>query len=144
MLALRWRPNDHDGVSNHQLPHCLLNCLFGRRSKKTSKLRVTGLCAGNSPGTGKLPAQMASDAENVSIWWRHHGEFEYHQGIPSALGIGMWSWNSDLETYIKDAHLEHFLWNATKPDWWLVNFGSGSGLVPSSNKPLHRPMLIKF
>ena len=41
-------------------------------SKKTSKLRVTGLCAGNSPGTGEFPAQMASNAENVSIWWRHH------------------------------------------------------------------------
>ena len=42
------------------------------RSKKTSKLRVTGLCAGNSPGTGEFPAQMASNAENVSIWWRHY------------------------------------------------------------------------
>ena len=46
--------------------------LFRYRSKKTSKLRVTGLCAGNSPGTGEFPAQMASYAENVSIWWRHH------------------------------------------------------------------------
>ena len=46
--------------------------LFGRRSKKTSKLRVTGLSAGNSPVTGEFPAQRASDAENVSIWWRHH------------------------------------------------------------------------
>ena len=46
--------------------------LFRRRSKKTSKLRVTGLCAGNSPGTGEFAAQMASFAENVSIWWRHH------------------------------------------------------------------------
>ena len=35
-------------------------------------LHVTGLCAGNSPGTGEFPAQMASYAENVSIWWRHH------------------------------------------------------------------------
>ena len=42
------------------------------RSMKTSKLRVTGLCAGNAPGTGEFPAQMASYAENVSIWWRHH------------------------------------------------------------------------
>ena len=25
-----------------------------------------------SPGTGEFPAQMASNAENVSIWWRHH------------------------------------------------------------------------
>ena len=50
-----------------------LNCLFKRRSKKTSKLRVTDLCAGNSPVTGELPAQRASDVEKVSIWWRHHG-----------------------------------------------------------------------
>ena len=35
--------------------------------------RVTGLCAGNSPVTGEFHAQMASNAENVSIWWRHHG-----------------------------------------------------------------------
>ena len=71
-FSLRWRHNERDCVSNHQLRHCLLNHLFGRRSKKTSKLRVTGLCAGNSPGTGEFPAQMASNAENVSIWWRHH------------------------------------------------------------------------
>ena len=71
-ISLRWRHNGHDGVSNHQPHHYLLNRLFGCRSKKTSKPRVTGLCAGNSPGTGEFPAQMASNAENVSIWWRHH------------------------------------------------------------------------
>ena len=42
--------------------------------KKTSKLRVTGLCAGNSSMTEEFPAQMAGNAENVSIWWRHHVE----------------------------------------------------------------------
>ena len=70
--SLQWRHNERDGVSNHQPHDCLLNRLFGRRSKKTSKLRVTGLCAGNSPGTGEFPAQRTSNAENVSIWWRHH------------------------------------------------------------------------
>ena len=70
--SLRWRHNGRDDVSNHQPHDCLLNRLFRRRSKKTSKLRVTGLCVGNSPGTGEFPAQMASNAENVSIWWRHH------------------------------------------------------------------------
>ena len=69
---LHWRHNGHDSVSNHQPHDYLLNRLFRRRSKKTSKLPVTGLCAGNSPGPGELPAQMASNAENVSIWWRHH------------------------------------------------------------------------
>ena len=69
---LQWRHNEGDSVSNHQPHDCLFNRLFGRRSKKTSKLCVTGLCAGNSPGTGEFPAQTASNAENVSIWWRHH------------------------------------------------------------------------
>ena len=49
-----------------------LNRLFRCWSKKTSKLRVIGLCAGNSPVTGDFPAQRTSNAENVSIWWRHH------------------------------------------------------------------------
>ena len=53
--SLHWRHNDHDGVSNHQPHGCLLNRLFRRRSKKTSKLRVTGLCAGNSPGPVNSP-----------------------------------------------------------------------------------------
>ena len=73
VAPLRWRHNGHDNVSNHQPHYCLLNRLFRRRSKKTSKLRGTGLCVGNSPGTGEFPAQMDSNAENVSIWWRHHG-----------------------------------------------------------------------
>ena len=72
LRTLWWRHNERDSVSNHQPHDCLLNRLFRRRSKKTSKLRVTGLCVGNSPGTGEFPTQMASKAENVSIWWRHH------------------------------------------------------------------------
>ena len=72
LFSLQWRHNERDGVSNHQPHHCLLNSLFRRRSKKTPKLRVTGLCAGNSPVTGEFPTQMASNAENISIWWRHH------------------------------------------------------------------------
>ena len=70
--TLQWRQNGCDGVSNHQPRDCLLNRLFRRRSKKTSKLRVTGLCAGISLLTGEFPAQMASNADKVSIWWRHH------------------------------------------------------------------------
>ena len=67
---LRRRHNGRDSVSNHQHHDCLLDRLFRRRSKKTSKLRVIGLCAGNSLGTGEFPAQRASNAENFSIWWR--------------------------------------------------------------------------
>ena len=54
-ISLQWRHNNYDGVSNHQPHGCLLNRLFERRAKKTSKLRVTGLCAGNSPGPVNSP-----------------------------------------------------------------------------------------
>ena len=46
----------------------LLNGLFRPRTR----LRVTGLCEGKSLLTGEFPAQRASNAENVSIWWRNH------------------------------------------------------------------------
>ena len=70
--SLQWRHNGRDSVSNHQPRECLLSRLIRRRLKKTSTLRVTGLCAGNSPETGEFSAQRASNAENVSMWWRHH------------------------------------------------------------------------
>ena len=58
--SLRWRHNGRDSVSNHQLHGCLLNRLFRRRSKKISKLHVTGLCIGHLRGE-------ASNAENIPI-----------------------------------------------------------------------------
>ena len=72
MKSFHWRHNERHGVSNHQPRDCLLNLLSRRWSKETSKLRVTGLWAGNSPVTGEFLTQKASNAENASIWWRHH------------------------------------------------------------------------
>ena len=60
---LEWRHNERDGVSNHRRLDCLLNRLFRRRSKKTSKLRVTGLCK----VTGGFLSQRARKADNISI-----------------------------------------------------------------------------
>ena len=71
--ALQWHHNGLDVISNHWCLHCLFNPLFSSRSKKTSKDCITGLCKGNSPVTSEFPSQWASYAENVSIWWRHHG-----------------------------------------------------------------------
>ena len=56
-ISLEWHHNERDGVSNHQHLDCLLNRLFRHRSKKTSKLHVTGLCEGNSP-------------VNVTVTWK--------------------------------------------------------------------------
>ena len=79
--TLRWLHNERDGASNHQPHDCLLNGLCRRISKKTSKLRVTCLFAGNSPVTGEIPAQRVRNAENVSIWWRHQITRPYGRGM---------------------------------------------------------------
>ena len=51
---------------------CQITCVSIVYSNKTTKLCVTSLCEGNSLMTGEFPAQRASNAENVSTWWRHH------------------------------------------------------------------------
>ena len=58
----------------------------------------------------------------------------------------LYSWITNLQTYIKDIYLEHFLWNCPQvnsiiPHWQLVDIGSDNGLVPSGIKPL--PELTK-
>ena len=73
VMSLQWRHNECDSVSKHRRRDCLLSRLFRRRSKKTWKLCVTGLCAGNSMVAGEVPAWRASNAEIVSIYWPHHG-----------------------------------------------------------------------
>ena len=53
----QWRHNECDGASNHQPHDYLHNRIFRLRSNKRLNLRATGLCEGNSPVTGELPAQ---------------------------------------------------------------------------------------
>ena len=84
--SLHWRHNDHDGVSNHQPYGCVLNRLFRRRSKKKSKLRVTGLCVGNSPGPvnsphkGPVTRKMFPFDDVIMLWV---GNFIVH--LPQAF-----------------------------------------------------------
>ena len=41
---------------------------------------MLSLISARTPVTGEFPAQRASNAENVSVWWRHHVPFavEWH------------------------------------------------------------------
>ena len=87
IMTLRWRHNEHDGVSYRQPLDCLLECFFRRTSKETSELRATGLYEGNSPVTGEFPVQRASNAENVSIWWRHHDFMLYNTVYKAVCAI---------------------------------------------------------
>ena len=98
-IALQWRHNVRDGVSNHQPHDCLLDRLFRRRSRETSKIRVTSLCAGNWPVTGEFPAQRASNAENVSI-------FTYQK---------LWNkcWKKSENTYTRGISIPQLRWWGT-------------------------------
>ena len=132
MLSLQWRHNGLDGVSNHQHHHCLLNRLlnrlFRRIQKKTSKLRVTGLCAGNSPVTREYPVQMSSTAENVSIWWRHHIGLVLPEF--SDFGIKRSNIRGIYVTSICTRELGH--------NWLTV-----TNIVPTCAKTLYKPWLIR-
>ena len=67
LVTLQWR--QRNGVSNHRL---FAQPFVQADQRKKSKLRVTGLCEGNLPTTVGFPPRRVSNAENVSIWWRHH------------------------------------------------------------------------
>ena len=72
-----------NAIASHLISLAIVySTVYSRRiSKKTSKLRVTGLCARNSPVIGEFPAQSATNAENVSIWWRHRDKgVAYYMG----------------------------------------------------------------
>ena len=87
ILTLQWRYNERDGISNDRRLDSLLNCLLRRRLKKTSKLRITGLCEENPPVTSVFPSQRASNADNVSIWWRHRENFGIFPGSVQKMSL---------------------------------------------------------
>ena len=105
--SLQWRHNERDGVSNHQPQDCLLKRLFRRRSKVKSKLRVTGLCAGNSPVAGEFPAQRASNAEDVSMLYFicNKGVFK-HSGVNDTSNSSVISTNTHKRSYCNFVHPE--------------------------------------
>ena len=82
LLRLQWCHNEHDGVSNHQPHDYLLNRLFRRRSKNIK-----------APCHWPLCGEFTD--ENVSIWWRHHAEYEPYQ---RAMGYRL-IWRKDTASY---------------------------------------------
>ena len=147
-MSLQWRHNDHDGVSNHQPHGCLLNRLFRRRSKKTSKLRVTGLYVGNSPGPVNSPHKgtvtrkmFPFDDVIMCIHNRHPylaftGELwgvyydEFGEKWPCYNGTALY--HEMLSTYWGPNNSRHFAddvlrCTALKGNWQLVRFVYASG-----------------
>ena len=88
----------NERVSNHR-------CLA---LKKISKLCATSHCEGN-PLTGRFPSQTASNAESVSIWWRHHGRY-----VPWTLVYHPVTWS--IWSHPQGSHEQH-------PSKWTTTMG---------------------
>ena len=113
--SLQWRNNGRSSVSNHQPHDCLLNRLFRRRSKKISKLRVTGLCAGNSPVPrtngqlhGKCFHLMTSSCSTIIHIFnsKHLGLLQCHLGIHVIIYLPQCQWSKYLSSICELDHKE--------------------------------------
>ena len=134
------RHNEHYGLSNHQPYDCLLNRLFRRRFKKKIKLRVIGLCEGNSLVTGEFPVQRVSNAENVSIWRRHHlqvhlkvlANSEKVVSICSAFGLAIWLdslYKSPKRPTVSSENVMYCNVLMTLLDLWVIICGPGTSVT---------------
>ena len=143
--ALQWRRNECEGISNHRCIDCVLNC---RRSKKPPKFRVTGLCEGNQPVTGGFPSQRANNAENVSIWWRHHGNVSLKSGGIAAVNVA--HANCPKSNYLlliraktrmkfkEYGFVLFFLWEIyITRNWWKYVYGNSHSLRLSRTDIVH-------
>ena len=104
MESLQWRHNGCDCISNHQPHDCLLNRLFRRRSKKISKFRVTGLCAGNSPGPVNSPhkwpvtRKMFPFDDIIMMKWSQYLHIVVASSYPSLLSHHRPCWHTSMSS----------------------------------------------
>ena len=108
---LHWRQNGCDASQITSLTIVYSTVYSGTDQRKKSKLWITGLCARNSPVTGEFPAQMASNTENVSIWWCHHASI-FVSGIYQNTSIFMLSINGGRG--LVEPHSQDYLPQETK------------------------------
>ena len=89
------------------------------------------------------------------VAWQHQVSSVTIVGLPqiNSLAPGKFEWNFRYvifkQIFVIDGWLKDLSWNCpnmnvTRLQWWSVNIGSGNGLVPSGNKPLHEPMLTEI
>ena len=116
-LSLQWRHNGHDNISNHQPHDCLFNRLFRRRSKKTSKLSITGLCAGNSPGRVNSPhkwpvtRKMFPFDDVIMFWiWTVSVKVISEKGAKPHWFFGWLIWAAERKCSITQCNCCNFGW----------------------------------
>ena len=132
--TLQWRHNGCDGVSNHQPHDCSLKRLSRRGSKKTSKLRVIGLVR----GIHRWPvnsAQLASSAENISIWWRNHVIYNDVYVMPRCLCSSRLLPKAILSSLVAPEIVVKTPYYSTSEDRWRHHITRGSVFAIHSTPP---------
>ena len=76
-------------------------------------------CAGNSPVTCKFPAHWASDAENISTWWRHH---VITVSIVVDVGGGVGGVLNTFLLFLLLLFLLAFLFSELTKPWLLIDY----------------------
>ena len=71
-FSLQWRHNVHDGVSNHQPHHCLLNRFSSADQRKHQSSASLAFVWGLHRWPVNSPCEWPVTRKNISIWWRHH------------------------------------------------------------------------
>ena len=127
LRTLPWRHNGRDSVSNHQPHDCLLNRLFRRRTKKTPKLRVTGLCAGIHRGPVNSPDK----------WPVTRKMFPFDDVIMKCFTNGLWAHITNLMKMHSARILLWKMWSS--PDF--AHFTTAQ-LVRHMQKYLHKANFI--
>ena len=124
--SLQWRHNERDGISNHQPHDYLLNRLFRSRWKKTSKLRVTGLCGGihrgpvNSPHKGTVTRKMFLFDDvimwNIMFHWcpQHYLGDSKYAVIISCCEHNYWWFETENQRWIR---LKPLIWSSPFGNW---------------------------
>ena len=108
--ALQERHNESYSVLSHRHIECLLNRLFKRTSKKTSKLRVTGISEGNPSVTGKCFHR---------VWWCYFfvftgGNAVYHNdNLRCHMRIQSWPHDNARFSVYRHLNTEQTLWLLT-------------------------------
>ena len=69
------------------------SCVYSGANQRKHQSSASLACVLSSPVTGEFPAQRTSNAENVSIWRRHHDRGDFHMYM-SRWCVGLWIWNT--------------------------------------------------
>ena len=98
VYSITWRHNERDASQITSLTIVCSQPFIQAQIKENIKYpRYWPLCAGNSPVTGEFPAQRASNAENVSIWWCHHANSKVPQEFAKSLRFWIMALNSTIQ-----------------------------------------------